>query len=654
MYKLVCWKPAIALAVLFILCLGVYWPGLAGGFIFDDFPNLSSLGAFGGVKDFETFKSFVLDGFAGPLGRPISLASFVLDGTNWPTDPYPFKRTNLLIHLFSGFALFCASLNLLKFYGAKSKAAIWVAVLNTAFWLLHPYMVSSTLYVVQRMAQLAALFVFVGLAGYLQGRLQLGHKPLAAYLWMSASVGLGTLLAAFSKENGILLPLFVLVVEFCRPKEAMVDGQMSVHSTKPGWRWCAIFIWLPIAAIFWQLAKEVNFSPNNWPTRPFNQVERLLTEPRIIWEYLYHLYIPRIEGRGLFQDAFTISKDIFSPWTTLPSILGVFGLLVFGFWARNRGLLGAYTALAIFFFFSAHLVESTVVGLELYFEHRNYVAAAFLFLPIAVGIVYITERRSQFIGVSTASFLILMLCGLTWQRSMLWADTEGLQTYWAVASPNSARAQNHLAGQLINQGRGEEAAEFLQKASARLPDSSLLTMQFLITKIQLGTVTDADFSHAFESLPKQQFDAQALVGLRKLVEMLTAQQGEVHHKEQALALLDEMRTLPQYKNISVFQRMEPYLRGLLLLSLGQPVEASAQMRQVMKVYRETDAALSVVADVARAGYYQSALNLLVQAKEVFAQQSDKTLKRSRSVYEQEFVRMEGLLREGAAKEKRVE
>lgn len=653
MHKLFCWKPAIVLVILFSLCLSVYWPGLAGGFIFDDFPNLAPLGAFGGVKDFETFKSFVFDGFAGPLGRPISLASFILDGTNWPADPYPFKRTNLLIHVLSGVGLFCGSLNLLKFYGAKSKNAMWVAVLNTAFWLLHPYMVSSTLYVVQRMAQLAALFVFFGLAGYLYGRLQLCRKPVTGYLWMSASVGLGTLLAAYSKENGILLPLFVLIIEFCRPKEAAVDGPVSVSSIKPDWRWRVIFIWFPIAVIFWQLAKQIDFSPNIWPTRPFNQVERLLTEPRIIWEYLYHLYIPRIEGRGLFQDAFTISSGIFSPWTTLPSIFGVFSLLFFGFWSRSRGLLGAYIALAIFFFFSAHLIESTVIGLELYFEHRNYVAAAFLFLPIAASIVYITEKHSQFIGVSAATVLILMLSGLTWQRSILWADTDALQTYWAVSSPNSSRAQNHLAGQLIRQGRGAEAAEFLEKASVRLPDSSLLTMQFLITKIQLGTVTDADFNHAFASLPRQKFDAQALLGLRQLVEMLIAQQGKEEHKERALALLDEMRTLPQYKDISVFQRMEPYLRGLLLLSLGQPDEASAQMSHVMKVYRETDAALSVVADVARAGYYQSALDLLVQAKEIFADQPNKTLKRSRSIYEQEFARIEGLLREGIAKEKSV-
>ena len=34
------------------------------------------------------------------------------------------------------------------------------------------------------------------------------------------------------------------------------------------------------------------------------------------------------------------------------------------------------------FFFAAHLMESTVVGLELYFEHRNHLAALFLFSEV--------------------------------------------------------------------------------------------------------------------------------------------------------------------------------------------------------------------------------------------------------------------------------
>src|SRR5580765_379939 len=99
------WIPAAVFWIAILLCLCVYWPGLSGGFLFDDDPNLSPLGSYGGVRDWETFKSFVTTGFAGPLGRPIALASFVLDATTWPAAPYPFKLTNLWIHLLTGVAL---------------------------------------------------------------------------------------------------------------------------------------------------------------------------------------------------------------------------------------------------------------------------------------------------------------------------------------------------------------------------------------------------------------------------------------------------------------------------------------------------------------------------------------------------------------------
>ena len=79
-----------------------YWPGLYGPFLFDDFGSLSELGDLGGVRDWVTFKAFVFGGNAGPTGRPLALLTFLIDGNNWPTDPWPFKRTNLAIHLLNG------------------------------------------------------------------------------------------------------------------------------------------------------------------------------------------------------------------------------------------------------------------------------------------------------------------------------------------------------------------------------------------------------------------------------------------------------------------------------------------------------------------------------------------------------------------------
>src|SRR5690606_26336095 len=140
------------------------------------------------------------------------------------------------------------------------------------------------------------------------------------------SIGLGTILATFSKENGALLPLLILVIEFCNPNK----------NHKPMWQWRAVCLWLPSLAIVALLARTIDFSSDSWPNRNFNQIERLLTEGRIVVDYLAQLVIPRIEGYGFFQDGFLVSKDWLSPPTTLFSILFLLALLISSLLVRKK------------------------------------------------------------------------------------------------------------------------------------------------------------------------------------------------------------------------------------------------------------------------------------------------------------------------------
>ncbi|QPR36631.1 hypothetical protein I6G96_09555 [Delftia acidovorans] len=615
----------------------IYLPGLKGGFLFDDAPNLSPMGAQGGISDWETFQSFVMSGSAGPLGRPVALASFLLDDFFWPSQPSSFKLTNLWLHLLTGLMLCWSTLNLLRLYGISESRARWAAVLNMAFWLLHPYMLSTTLYVVQRMAQLATLFMLCGLAGYLHGRLLLQRRPTSAYLWMSISLTLGTLLAAFSKENGILLPMLAGVIECCMPSRAG-----SATPPRPDWRWRLVLLWLPSLAVAWALSREINLSANAWPTRPFNQLERLLTEPRILWEYLFHLYVPRIEGRGLFQDGYVISTGLLQPWTTLPSLLGVAALLVAAIGLRKRL---PYVALAILFFFASHLIESTVVGLELYFEHRNYGAALFLFLPLIMALLWVAERKSLFVATVTLIAMLVMLAGLTWQRASLWSDTDALQNYWAANTPESARAQNHLAIRLFQHGQVDEGFALLESATQHLPQSSLLTMQWLLQKVLRQQATTQDFERVRQLLPQQRFDAQTVLGMRLLTETLIERGASGDYQHQALVTLSLMQTLPQYAAVPLFNRLEPYLRGLLLTSMGRYEEAQVQLLEAIDRYRDIEAALSMVAHMGSSGHPREGLQLLDAAQKAYGSQPDRTLRRSRATYDMEIARLRQALLE---------
>tara|TARA_R110000850_G_scaffold213377_1_gene339353 strand:+ start:4615 stop:6540 length:1926 start_codon:yes stop_codon:yes gene_type:complete len=629
--------PPLLLLLLTLLAGMIYWPGLNGGFLFDDYSNLEGMGHYGGVVDWETFRAFVFGGASGPSGRPISLASFLLDDNTWPSSALEFKKTNFLIHVLCGLLLCWAVLLLLRnLMSLNERQAQWIALLACAFWLLHPYMVSTTLYVVQRMAQLAALFCLAGITLYLHARTQLTARPKRAYVLMTLAVCTGTVLATFSKENGALLPLLILVIEFYLPKES-----------KPAWQWRAVFLWLPSIAIAALLARYINLSENPWPNRSFNQIERLYTEARIVCEYLFHLFIPRIEGKGLYQDGYVISKGLFEPLSTVLAIICIGVMGASAFFLRHKAPL---VALAILFFFAAHLMESTVVGLELYFEHRNYLAASFLFLPLAYYFV-IFGKRYKLLHVATV-VILLVLASMTWLRASLWSDSEKLELYWLQTATDSPRAVNSLAAFYIENGQFERANDYLAAESERLSHSSLLTARLLLQKVYTRMATEQDFQKAGERLKVQQFDAQTVTGVRAVVDRVLVSNSP-EYALFTLDLLDVMESSPVYNQFPLFVRLVPYLRARLYLSLEQPASAYMYYSLAMSLYQETDAALAMVSEVATAGYPEEALALLGQATRVLAKQDARTLKRSRLAYESDIAYLKGALAQAMESENTV-
>jgi tetratricopeptide (TPR) repeat protein len=622
--------PLVFLLFLLVATWLVYKPGLQGGFLFDDYPNLESLGSYGGVVDLETFKNFTLNGISGPLGRPISLASFVLDDNTWPSEARWFKPTNVKIHLLAGLLLVWATLLLMRLLNRDEYSAVWIALLTGAIWMLHPYMVSTTLYVIQRMAQLSTLFMFVGMVGYFHGRLLFVRGAREGYVWMSVSLCIGAVLAMLSKENGILLPVVIAAIESCFPD--------SMRKLNFWWKLC--FLWGPCLIVGLYLLQKLNLSGEPMTGRRFTQLERILTQPRIMWEYLYHLYIPRIEGRGLFQDGYQVSKGLFSPISTLVSILALLVLWVGAFKYRKQFPL---FAISILFFFASHLLESTWLNLELYFEHRNYVASAFLFLPLAAGFVALVKYIDVKLVV-LCTFGVLMLLGfLTWQRASLWSSSDRLEIYWAASTPESARAQNRVGTLLLQMDRVDESIQYLQAADDRFKTSSLLTINLLLVKVYANVAIESDFLLAAERMRHQPFDAQAVKGLRSLVEKIVSRDEGFEYPRYALTLIDTVRSNGNYGTFPMFARLHYYLKGMLFLKLEDYESALINYHQAMDLYAETDAALSMVADVANAGRPDEALILLQHAKNIYETQSVASLQRSKSVYNAEFERMKYIL-----------
>ena len=613
-----------------VLTVFVYWTGLQGNFLFDDYPNLQDLGTYGVIDSWDKVRNFISNGFSGPTGRPISLLSFLIDANTWPASPYSFKYTNLMIHLLNGVLLYWAILLLLKNYNYKENKSIWIALVASAIWLLHPYFVSTTLYVVQRMAQLATLFSLVGIVGYLKCRLSIPFRPVRAYIGMVFFLGLGTVFATYSKEIGALLPFLILVIEFCNPNKM----------NRPIWQWRAFFLWLPSIAILVVLSKYITFAEDPWPNRNFNMIERLYSESRILCEYLFNLLIPQVELRGLYQDAFIVSKSIFNPITTLYSIVFLLALLFLALFFKKRYPL---FALGILFFLTAHLMESTVIGLELYFEHRNYLAAIFLFLPIVSGLALLKDRIDARLVNLIVIFILGGLSFFTYERAKLWGNTPALELSWAQNSPNSPRAQSSIAGMLFDQGRVLEANLFLETAIQRMPESALLNMRLLLQKVYSDIATEQDFTITSQMLRKQPFDAQAVQALRNLVEYITEQHKTQHYGQWTLQLINELETNNEYKNYPVFQRLMPYLKAKIYLEQGNVEKSLKYYSDAIILYNDVEAGMMMVSELATHGNMKEALVLLNTVETIYKKQEISTLKRSSKEYDFEIGRIRVIL-----------
>ncbi len=480
------WITGVFLLAGLFLTAWIYWPGLSGPFIFDDYANLRALGTDGSVDNWQSFKNFVFSGFAGPTGRPLSLLTFLIDTNTWPADPASFKYTNLCIHLINGCLVFLVSMSLLRIHGGQNdrcqqeSRVLICALISTLVWLLHPYLVSTTLYAVQRMAQLPMTFCLTGLYIWLKARPHVDTRPLFAYGWMTVSLTVPGILAVLSKENGALLPVFIWVIE---ATVIRASGYVGLNAT-----WKRLFLVLPTLAILTYLVFLA--TSNGWfqayHDRNFSPFERLLTQSRLLFSYLYHWFVPHMHTTGVFHDQIPISRSFFSPWTTALSVTGIAAILLLSLkksWQIRFPLL----TLALLFFLTSHLIESTVVGLELRFEHRMYIASAFLVLPVLHG-AFQYYRTSIVLAVAV-TFLVL-LASFCRANAKLWSNYEDMVQVWAIEAPDSGRAQVELAKMYYDAGLKRQSLQVLEDSSDNIQDDLFLHLTYLQVRCEIKGVSD--------------------------------------------------------------------------------------------------------------------------------------------------------------------
>lgn len=595
------WALISGCAAALLICIFAYFPGLNGPFVFDDFAAINVLGNQGGVSDWQTFKTFVFSFTPGPTGRPLSMLSFLIDGNNWPTDPWPFKRTNLVIHLVNGVLLGALVSKTLMLLGFEKGDARWVALLSAACWLLHPFLVSTTLYVVQRMTQLSTLFVFAGLIGYLHGRSLLLKKTAKAYLMMTLSIVIFGLLAIISKENGILLPVLIGIFEL-----TVLASRRQQYGALDR-RWTMVFILAPSVTIVAYLGLSV-FSSDFFKImlpRDFSTYERLLTQPRILFDYLQNWFIPKLYTTGVFQDHYIKSTGIFSPITTAISAIFHIAIITMSVVYRRKWPL---IALAILFFYAGHLLESTVLNLELYFEHRNYLPACFLFVPL---IAFLQQKMRSRLFVLASISLMIVLGGFTRYSATVWQDLSSMVAVSAAKAPTSARAQVNYADDLFNAGQYEASLQVLDRAIEAIPfDKPQLQLSRLLMLCRLNILDAGEFERAAKIVSNSIYDPRLANIYQDFASNVAGPDCAGVSLDALQAMFVNMLQVPSNaERQSLRLAHVRYFIGFVELARAAPAAALEQFEESLQARPDPAMAMSMADQMAIKKYFKEALQL---------------------------------------------
>lgn len=482
-----------------------FLPGLPGDFMLDD--NINIVGN-SGIELHSLHPAAVLDAafsvqYGGTI-RTLPTLTFALDYFRGgeTLDSATFKTTNIAIQALTALVLAYFLRSLLLATGASQARARWAALAMALAWAVHPLQVSSVLYVVQRMQTLATLFIVLALWAYLKARLaQIAGRPgrtgllLSGMLW---AVALGC------KEDAVLFPAYTLALELTVLRFAASDSALA-RRLQRGY----LFATVLGAAAFVLIIVPHYWSWDTIHNRNFSTDERLLTQGRVLCLYLWEILLPLPSHMPFYYDWLVPSRSLLQPWTTLPALLVLLGLLGAAWRLRFRRPLFAF---GIFLFFAGHFITSNVAPLELAFEHRNHLPLIGIVLAAGDLVAFIAGRL-HFSPRLLSAATLLGLAGMasaTALRATAWNSDFNLAVTSTRIAPLSTRAWNQLCVAYFNLGGGERADNpYLDKAIAACdkgaevePDSIKTIVNGIAMRAIQGSLTPADWDRYLQRLQR--------------------------------------------------------------------------------------------------------------------------------------------------------
>lgn len=621
--------PLAALVVLAGLTCVIYWPALYGPFLLDDGSNIPQ-------TRLDTFSlpgllDVALGNSSGPFGRPLAVASFALNYLLGDGSPFGFKLVNLLIHCLNAALvyLFChAALHACARAGDVEPTDATVrlaALLAAALWTLHPLQVSTVMYAVQRMALLATTFSLAALTLYLRmriGQRERGH----ARAHEVPMIVLCTLLACLSKENGALILLHILLLEaLLFGFGASTDGRRIRFIASFGALVCLPVL---VALVYVVVRPEVVLS--GYALREFDLEERLWTQTTAMVGYLGMILLPRLTEMTFYHDGLAVVRELDARVLRHAAIVLCACALVPVLARRARPL-----SVGLGLFLVSHAMESTVLPLELAFEHRNYFGIVGFALPLAwyaVGARPAGGART--VPIALAAAALLALSALTHARALEWSSDLALHAFAAENAPESLRARTNLAISLAREGHHERAFEVLETASERWPRDAFVPLLIVEQQTRLGILDPARLESAERGLRRGTLDEYVASLLARMRVEQRSGRVDVLDPVRLEALFSAALSAGQSRLRRINEAMLHVLHAELLDETGHPgaaLDALGRAHALAPESRETR--LRLAESLASTGELERARGLLLALEASLSTEEYESSERIRALVE---------------------
>lgn len=382
---------------------------------------------------------------------PVQMLSYMLDFAIWGLKPGGFLLTNLLVHLASGLLVYRL---LLEFH--KSS---YPAVFGSLIFLLHPVQVETVAWVSQRKSLLAMFFFLASwhcYRRYLQKEAGKACYYLLALLFF--------LLAGFSKSVVFVLPLLLILYDFCFPLESVQRrwlDKIPFFAISLLQVLVTIFSQQPDSAIWWSSsAGGITAYHGGSPLATFFTMLPVMC--RYLWLLVWPANLSIIYENPVYT---TFSPPVLLAGVCLLLLVVVAFMLV----RKNRS-----AAFWVLFYLVALLPVAQIIPIVTLMNDR------YLYFPMigVAGVVSLTAAKAErsFGRVSWVAsfFIITILVLLSFNRAGVWKNDLTLWEDAVKKSPGSAQVWQNLGMSLQAAGRKQEAINALEQSLLIMPRDTVI------------------------------------------------------------------------------------------------------------------------------------------------------------------------------------